>query len=159
MKRFTEKKGRRGFSLVEIMVVVAVMALLTVAVGNIMGGSSDRAAYVRAEKDLESIYQAFINIYNVENGFGANIAAGTFPPSDSGVRDRLQKFLNKPIDEIEDPWGLPYRIANVSGSTGWNESEKTGGFYVYCSAKNAATEVRLNPHNKNKQMMRYIINQ
>lgn len=157
---------RSAFSLVEIMIVVAIMAILAVSVGNILGGSTEKSKYARAEKDLDSIYQAFINVYNYEDGgFGGSIngTAIDFDEnfSPAAVKDNVQRFLNKPIEDVEDPWGEPYKI-----NADWNETTKQGAIFVYCEgASDGKSEnvegstVRLNLYTGEKKMMRYIINQ
>lgn len=109
------RKGRRGFSLVEIMIVVAVIAILASSVTNIMGGSSEKAKFVRAEKELEAIYTAFGHVYFMtgSTGFGADINSASWTALSAlpeAARVNVEKFLNREFSRMKDPWGNNYVI-------------------------------------------------
>jgi general secretion pathway protein G len=90
----------RGFSFIEIMVVVAIMGLLAGAVTLKVMGYMDTAKVNRAKSDIATIVNA-VETYNLANG--------RFPTNDEG----LQKL---PLKNHTDPWGNPYEY-NCPGKT------------------------------------------
>lgn len=101
--------GQRGFTLLEIMVVVAIIAILsTVVVLNVAGRTQD-AAVARAKQDVQSLSSA-LQLYKLDNfsypstqqGLEALVARpGGNPPAPNWKR-YVQKLPN-------DPWGNPYQ--------------------------------------------------
>ncbi len=100
----------RGFTLIEIMVVVTIIAILIAIVAPRVMDQPDKAAAVRAKADLAAISTA-LNLYKLDNF--------TFPGTDQG----LQALLTKPDGEPEaanwktggymdripkDPWQRDY---------------------------------------------------
>ena len=80
----------RGFTLIEIMVVVTIIAILIAIVAPRVMDQPDKAAAVRAKADLAAISTA-LNLYKLDNF--------TFPSTDQG----LQALLTKPDGEPEAP--------------------------------------------------------
>jgi len=80
----------RGFTLIEIMVVVTIIAILIAIVAPRVMDQPDKAAAVRAKADLAAISTA-LNLYKLDNF--------TFPGTDQG----LQALLTKPDGEPEAP--------------------------------------------------------
>ena len=100
--------AERGFTLLEIMVVVVIIGLLAaIVVPNFMG-SIDTAAINRAKQDIRGIETA-LNLYRLDNF--------RYPTTDQGlealvtnpgetVAPNWKKYLPKvPVD----PWKHPYR--------------------------------------------------
>ncbi len=100
----------RGFTLIEIMVVVTIIAILIAIVAPRVMDQPDKAAAVRAKADLAAISTA-LNLYKLDNF--------TFPGTDQG----LQALITKPDGEPEaanwkaggymdripkDPWQRDY---------------------------------------------------
>jgi general secretion pathway protein G len=83
---------RRGFSFIEIMVVVVIMGLLAAAVTLKVADYMDTARTNRARSDLATIVDA-IETFQLKNG--------RYPTNEEG----LSKL---PLKNCTDPWGNPY---------------------------------------------------
>lgn len=102
---------QRGFSLIEIMVVVVIMGILAGLVVPNLLRRPDQARVVAARQDISSIYQA-LKLYRLDNGH--------YPSAQQG----LQALVQQPADEKlsgwhsyldrlpNDPWGHPYQYLN-----------------------------------------------
>jgi general secretion pathway protein G len=101
----------RGFTLIEIMVVVVIMGILAALVVPKLMGRADDARLVAAKQDIAAVMQA-LKLYKLDNqryptteqGLQALIAKPTVGPVASGWKtggylDKLPK----------DPWGNPYQ--------------------------------------------------
>jgi len=99
-----------GFTLIEIMVVVAIIAILGAAVVPKIMNNPDKARIVRANTDIGTIAQA-LEMYKLDNF--------AYPSTDQG----LQALVEKPTGDPEpanwseggyiqslpkDPWGREY---------------------------------------------------
>ena len=60
------KEYQRGFTLIEVMVVVVIIGLLAAIVAPNLIGNIDRAAVTRARSDIRSIETA-LNLYRLDN--------------------------------------------------------------------------------------------
>ncbi len=100
----------RGFTLIEIMVVVTIIAILIAIVAPRVMDQPDKAAAVRAKADLAAISTA-LNLYKLDNF--------TFPSTDQGLQALLTKPGGEPeaanwktggyMDRIpKDPWQRDY---------------------------------------------------
>ncbi|MDH3585265.1 MAG: type II secretion system protein GspG [Phycisphaerae bacterium] len=94
------RRRARGFSLVEIMVVIIIIGLLAGAVALKVSGYVDRARLDRARSDIATIVTAVETYYADQ---------GQYPSNDQGL-----SVL--PLKSITDPWGRPY-IYNQPGRT------------------------------------------
>ena len=92
-------KKRRGFSLVEVMVVVVIIGMLAGAVTIAVGGHLETAKINRAKSDIATIVDA------VE---AFRLTKGRYPTSEEGL-DPL------PLKNELDPWGRPYGY-NTNGA-------------------------------------------
>jgi general secretion pathway protein G len=101
----------RGFTLIEIMVVVVIMGILAALVVPKLMGRTDDARIIAAKQDIATVMQA-LKLYKLDNqryptteqGLQALIAKPTTGPSADGWKtggylDKLPK----------DPWGNPYQ--------------------------------------------------
>ena len=102
------KRNREGFTLIELMVVLIILALLaTVIVPNLVG-RSDEAKQTKARADIATI-ESLLDQYRLDmgqypttdEGLGALYRA----PSD-GEENWKGPYSKKPIPP--DPWGQPY---------------------------------------------------
>jgi len=127
LKKF--RKSRKGFTMVELMVVIIIMAVLGLAIMPSLIGSSDKAKYSRAWNDLNAIANAFVGYYGRE-GTIATIKTGTGKDLSKALtgdaKDTLQSFLNTPIDSLKDPWGKEYQIV-----ADWDSGTGKGYIIVY----------------------------
>jgi len=101
--RPSHKTRQRGFTLIEILLVMTIIAILAAIVIPKMVGRSEQARQTAAHADLSSIKTA-LDAYEVDNGF--------YPKS---LQDLIQQPNNArnwhgPYLETlpQDPWGNPY---------------------------------------------------
>jgi len=105
---------QRGFTLIEIMVVIVILGVLAALVVPRVLDRPDEARAVAAKSDLATIYSA-LKLYRLDNqryptteqGLNALVAkpdAAPVPPNwkPGGYLERLPK----------DPWGRPYQYLN-----------------------------------------------
>ena len=100
--------AHRGFTLIEVMVVVVIIGLLAAIVAPNLIGNIDRAAVTRARGDIRSIETA-LNLYRLDNF--------KYPTTDEG----LQALVTNPGEAVapnwkaylpnvpSDPWNNPYQ--------------------------------------------------
>ena len=108
------KSRDAGFTLIEIMVVIAIIGILaTLIVPKIMG-RPDEARATAAKHDVGTIVQAF-KLYRLD--------IGRYPTTEQGIKALVEKPTSEPVpqnwkaggylDSIpKDPWGNPYQYAN-----------------------------------------------
>lgn len=113
-KTINRKSRDAGFTLIEIMVVIAIIGILaTLIVPKIMG-RPDEARATAAKHDVGTIVQAF-KLYRLD--------IGRYPTTEQGIRALVEKPTSEPVpqnwkaggylDSIpKDPWGNPYQYAN-----------------------------------------------
>lgn len=110
MRRFA-RHSQRGFTLIEIMVVVVILAILaTFIVPNIMGAPGE-ARITKAHHDIRVIENA-LERYKLDNY--------RYPTTEQGLQALVTRPTTPPIPENwkpggylkelpEDPWGRPYQ--------------------------------------------------
>jgi general secretion pathway protein G len=104
-------RAARGFTLIEIMVVVVIMGILAALIVPKLMGRTDDARIMAAKQDIATVMQA-LKLYKLDNqryptteqGLQALIAKPTTGPAADGWKtggylDKLPK----------DPWGNPYQ--------------------------------------------------
>ena len=103
-----------GFTLIEIMVVIAIIGILaTLIVPKIMG-RPDEARMVAAKQDVGTIVQA-LKLYRLD--------IGRYPTTDQGLKALVEKPTSEPVPQNwkmggyldslpKDPWGNIYQYAN-----------------------------------------------
>ena len=110
MKR-SLRSSSAGFTLLEIMVVVMIIALLAGAAIYMMGGNLDVARYARVKADIQTIGVQLMS-YNGLNGFYPSTAQGLkalVEKPEGEPRPRQWRSLMPSIPV--DPWGMEYRYA------------------------------------------------
>ena len=91
----------RGFTLVEIMVVIVILGLLaTLVVPNIMS-SSDEAKEGKAKSDVKMIAEA-VRMYYVKNS--------RLPDSLEDLVTKDEKGRSEILELPVDPWNTPYEL-------------------------------------------------
>ena len=109
-KRFLSAQ-KAGFSLIEIILVVIIIATLSAMVVPRLTGRSDQARQTAAKADIEVNIPTALKLYELDNGF--------LPTTAQGLSALLQKPTTTPMPEnwsgpyLEkppvDPWGRPYQ--------------------------------------------------
>ena len=107
-----KKNNEKGFSIIELMIVIVIIGLMAGIVGVRVMDRLDQAKVTRAKADIES-FRAALKLYRLDNG--------TYPSNEQG----LQALVTKPetgtlprkwreggyleINRIpKDPWGNEY---------------------------------------------------
>ncbi|MBV8048911.1 MAG: type II secretion system major pseudopilin GspG [Paludibacterium sp.] len=104
----------RGFTLIEIMVVIVILGVLGALIVPKVMSRPDEARVVAAKQDINALMQA-LKLYRLDNG--------RYPSSAQGLSALVRKPAEPPepknwkpggyLERLpEDPWGDPYRYAN-----------------------------------------------
>jgi len=107
-------KGLRGFTLLEVMVVVVILGILAALVVPKIISRPDEARVIAAKQDIASIMQA-LRLYRLDNQ--------RYPSSEQGLQALVTQPTSAPLPPnwkaggyIErlprDPWGNPYQYLN-----------------------------------------------
>jgi len=105
-----QAKKQRGFSLLEIMVVIVIMGLLVAVVAPNVLQNQDRAMVEKARADISVLEQA-LDMYKLDNH--------VYPTTDQGLQALVKRPDTGPTPKNyrsngyikrlpEDPWGNPY---------------------------------------------------
>ncbi len=101
----------RGFTLIEIMVVVVIMGILAALVVPKLMGRTDDARIIAAKQDIATVMQA-LKLYKLDNQ--------RYPTTEQGLQALITKPTTGPaangwktggyLDKLpKDPWGNPYQ--------------------------------------------------
>lgn len=93
----SSNRPRRGFSLVEVMIVVVIIGLMAGLVTYAATGYLERAKRQRAKSDVATYAGAVDSFY---------LAKGAYPPTRSGLGVLVPEFIKTLRN---DPWGNPYQ--------------------------------------------------
>ncbi|KTD51565.1 type II secretory pathway protein LspG [Legionella quinlivanii] len=105
-------KFQKGFSLIEIMVVVVILGILASIVVPKIISRPDEARVVKAKQDVLAIQNA-LDLYKLDNGF--------YPSTDQGLLALVEKPTTSPTPRDwkqylkslpKDPWGRDYLYLN-----------------------------------------------
>jgi general secretion pathway protein G len=111
--RGTRSRLTRGFTLIEIMVVITILGILAALIVPRVIGRTDDAKIAAAKQDIASIMQA-LKLYRLDNG--------RYPTTEQGLQALIAKPTLEPVPSnwkqggyLErssvpvDPWGEPYK--------------------------------------------------
>jgi general secretion pathway protein G len=99
---------RSGFTLLEIMIVVTIIALLLGTAIYKLGGNVEYARHTRIQADIQGI-NTQLHLYESMNGF--------YPTTEQGLQALVSKATTEPVPSRwyqlyrelpKDPWQIPY---------------------------------------------------
>ncbi|WP_395061513.1 type II secretion system major pseudopilin GspG [Paraburkholderia silvatlantica] len=107
-------RRQRGFTLIEVMVVIAILGILAALIVPKIMSRPDEARRVAARQDIGTIMQA-MKLYRLDNG--------RYPTQDQGLQALVQKPTTDPVPNNwkdggylerlpNDPWGNAYQYLN-----------------------------------------------
>lgn len=94
-----ERRAQAGFTLVELMVVIAIIAILATLVGFKVINALDDASVAQAKSQIRTFKTALI-AYRVK--------ANHFPSTSDGLEALIAMDLLESKSVPKDPWGNPY---------------------------------------------------
>lgn len=100
MARTQRNQAHKGFTLIELMVVIVIIGILSTAAVVVFSGGADDAAYSRAGAEMRAIGE------NAEHYKNKSEYGNVWPGS---IDDLQQMIPDKQIPK-EDPWGEPYQV-------------------------------------------------
>ena len=114
MKEFFHKSSKRGFTIVEIILVVIIITILAAMVVPNLAGQSKKARNAACQADIESNISVALDLYELDNG--------RYPSTEQG----LQALVTAPTTSpAPSNWGGPYLKKKKVPSDPW------GNEYVY----------------------------
>jgi len=106
-----EHNKMKGFTLIEILLVVIIIGTLSMMVLPRLTGRSEQARKAAAKADIEVNIATALKLYELDNGF--------FPSTEQGLKALLAQTTTPPVPQnwngpyLEkkpvDPWGRPYQ--------------------------------------------------
>lgn len=106
----------RGFTLIEMLVVIAVIAVLAGLVGPMVFRNVGDAKVTAAKAQLE-LFGLALDQYRLDNDYYPSTAQGleslrAAPQGEPAARNWRGPYLRKPVPP--DPWGRAYTYANTT---------------------------------------------
>jgi general secretion pathway protein G len=107
-------RGQRGFTLLEVMVVMVILGILAALIVPKIVSRPDEARIIAAKQDIATLMQA-LKLYHLDNG--------RYPTTEQGLQALVVKPTSDPIPANwkaggylehlpNDPWGHPYQYLN-----------------------------------------------
>jgi general secretion pathway protein G len=110
------RRPLRGFTLIEIMVVITILGILAALIVPRVVGRTDDARIAAAKQDIASLMQA-LKLYRLDNG--------AYPTTEQGLKALLARPTLEPVPQNwkqggylerstppKDPWGNEYKYLN-----------------------------------------------
>lgn len=109
-----QRMGQRGFTLIEVMVVVVILGILAAVIVPKIMDNPDKARIVKARSDVQALKSA-LDLYKLDNF--------NYPSTNQGLQALVQKPSGSPearnwkqggyLDKLpRDPWGNEYQYLN-----------------------------------------------
>ena len=102
-----KRMRQAGFTLVELLTVIAIIALLAALILGLAGNAQKSAARNKAEAEIEQL-SVFITDYQMKYG--------QVPPSFATLSNALVESKHA-LTNLLDPWGMSYAYSNSSKAT------------------------------------------
>ncbi|MFC4259001.1 type II secretion system major pseudopilin GspG [Marinobacter lacisalsi] len=113
-----KQRNQRGFTLIEIMVVMVILGLLVAVVAPNIMGRSDQAKVTIAKTQMRNVANA-LDMYRLDNSH--------YPSTQQGLEALVNRPSGSPeprnwnpdgyLDAVpEDPWGNEYQYINLGSS-------------------------------------------
>ncbi len=127
----TERRNQRGFTLIEVIVVIAVLGILTGTVLLAVGNQGSQSAVTACKADAKSV-QTALEEYRSDNNGAYPSSGGTYPfgPSSTSPNDPAWKLLLQPQTGFA---GSPFMrdMPPTSNYVVWWEVDPNGLAHVY----------------------------
>ena len=108
----TARRRSRGFTLLELMVVIVIIGVLAALIAPKVLENVDRAKITAAQADISNLMNA-LKMYKLDNGRYPSSDQGLQPlvakPTSGSIPGNWRSYLDKLPD---DPWHHPYQYAN-----------------------------------------------
>lgn len=116
--------NRKGFTLIEILLVVVIIGALAAMAIPRLAGRSEKAKITIARVDIDSNISSALKLYELDNG--------TFPSTSQGLDALIRKPTSSPVPsnwngpylekEPVDPWGrrYQYQFPGIHGGAGYD---------------------------------------
>lgn len=109
-----QKNRSKGFTLIEVMVVVVILGILAAFIVPKIIGRPDEAKVAKVKSDIRTL-QTALDLYRLDNG--------AYPTTEQGLQSLVRQPTSEPIPNSwrsggyvqklsDDPWGRPYQYAN-----------------------------------------------
>lgn len=102
-----KRTKQAGFTLVELLTVIAIIALLAALILGLAGNAQKSAARNKAEAEIAQL-ESFITDYQMQYG--------QVPQSLTALSNALSAAKHS-LTNLADPWGMPYSYSNTSKVT------------------------------------------